>query len=86
MKQDDKLPDVGDSKDFELPSETYVCHTEHAEGFAADLHDVVGVTATENRLLRKLDTVIIPLAALAYFVNYLVMKAPSEDSLPLSYC
>jgi hypothetical protein len=72
MKQEDKLPDMGDSKVFEPPSETYICHTEHAEGFAAEPHDSVGVTTTEKRLLRKLDVVIIPLAALAYFVNYLV--------------
>lgn len=72
MKQEVELLDVGESKNAETPSEVDISHVEHAICFVADPHGRQHVTASEKGLLRKLDAVIIPLAALAYFVNYLV--------------
>jgi hypothetical protein len=71
MKQEDAIP--GESKNVvEDPPEINICHAEYTSSFVPETHSRRRVTASEKRLLRKSDTVIIPLAALAYFVNYLV--------------
>lgn len=72
MKREDEIVDAGESKNIETPEEVDITYVEHAIYFVADLPGHHRVTASERSLLRKLDAVIIPLAALAYFVNYLV--------------